>query len=56
MKRQKDMRLEDEPFRSVCFQYTTGEKWKNSFRRNKEAEPKWKPCPVVDVSGGKSKV
>ena len=25
-------------------------------RRNEEAEPKWKQCPVVDMSGGESKV
>ena len=56
MKRQKDMTLKDEPLRSVDFQYATAEEWKNSSRRNKEAEPKWKQCPVVDVSGGKSKV
>ena len=56
MKRQNDMTLKDEPLRSVDFQYATGEEWKNSSRRNKEAEPKWKQRPVVDVSGGKSKV
>ena len=56
MKRQKDMTLKDEPLRSVGFQYATGEEWRNRSRRNKEAEPKWKQCPVVDVSGGKSKV
>ena len=27
-----------------------GEEQKNSFRRNEETEPKWKQCPVVDVS------
>ena len=40
----------------VGIQYTTGEQWRNSSRRNEEAEPKWKQCPVVDVSGGESKV
>ena len=28
----------------------------NSSRRNEDAEAKWKQCPVVDVSGGESKV
>ena len=27
-----------------------------SSRKNEEAEPKWKWCPVVDISGGESKV
>ena len=56
MKRQKDMTLKDEPLSPVGFQYATGEEWKISSRRNKEAEPKWKQRPVVDVSGSKSKV
>ena len=30
--------------------------WRNSSRRNEEAEPKQKQHPVVDVSGGESKV
>ena len=56
MKSQKDMTLKDELPRAVGPQYTTGEEWRKSSRRNEEAEPKWKQCPVVDVSGGKSKV
>jgi len=32
------------------------EELRNSSRRNKEAKPKWKQCPVMDVSGGESKV
>ena len=58
MKRQKDMTLEDKlpSPRSLSVQYATGEKEKNSFRRNEEAEPKKKWCPVVDVSGGESKI
>ena len=56
MKRQKDMTLKDESPRLVGVQYATGEAWENSSRRNEEAEPKWKQCPVVDVSGGESKV
>ena len=56
MKRQKDMTLNDELSRSVGAQYATGEERRNSSRRNEEAKPKWKQCPVVDVSGGESKV
>ena len=56
MKRQKDMMLKDEPpQRSVGVPNATGEERRNSFRRDEEAEPKWKQCPVVDVSGGESK-
>ena len=54
MKRQKDMTLNDELSRSVGAQYATGEEWRNSSRRNEKAEPKWKQCPVVDVSGDES--
>ena len=56
MKRQKDMTLKDELPKSVGAQYTTGEKQRNSSRRNEEAGPKRKQRPVVDVSGGESKV
>ena len=56
MKRQKDMTLNEELPRSVGAQYTTGEKQRNSSRRNEEAGPKRKQRPVVDVSGGESKV
>ena len=37
-------------------QYATGEEWRNSSKRNEEAEPKQKQRPVVNVSGGESKV
>ena len=56
MKRQKDKTLKVDLPRSVGAQYATGEEWRNSSRRNEEAEPKWKQCPVVDVFGGESKV
>ena len=49
------MTLKDELPRSVGTPYATGEEQRNSSRRNEEAEPKWKH-PVVDVSGGESKV
>ena len=55
MKRQKDRTPEDKTPRSEGVQYTTGEEQRNSSRKNEEAEPKWKECPVVDVSGDESK-
>ena len=54
MKRQKDRTLKDELPRSVGAQYATGEEWRNNSRKNEE--PKQKQCPVVDVTGGGSKV
>ena len=56
MKRQKYMTLKDELLRSVHTQYTTGEEWRNSSRKNEEAEAKHKQCPGVDVTGDRSKV
>ena len=56
MQRQEDMTLKDEHPRSVGAQYATGEEWRNSSKKNEETEPKWKQCPVVDVSGGENKV
>ena len=50
------MTLKDELPRSVGAQYATGEEWRNSSRRNEEAEPKWKQCQNVKMSGGESKV
>ena len=50
------MTLKDELPKSVGAQYATEEEWRNSSRRNEEAEPKQKQRPVVDVSGGESKV
>ena len=55
-KRQKDMTLKDELPMLVGAQYPTGEEQRNSSRRKEEAEPNWKQRPVVDVSGGESKV
>ena len=48
MKRQKAMTLKDELPRSIGAQYATGEEWRNSSRRNEEAELKWKQCLVLD--------
>ena len=42
--------------RSVGVQYAAGEEHRNSCRKNEEAEPEQVRCPVVDVSGGESKV
>ena len=56
MKRQKDGTLKDELPTSIGAQYATGDQWRNNSRKNEETEPKQKQCPVVDVSGGESKV
>ena len=56
IKRQKDKTLKIELPRSVGPQYACGEAWRNSSRRNEEAEPEQKQCPIVDVSGGEGKV
>ena len=45
------MKLKYELPRSIGAQYATREEWRNSSRKNEEAEPKWKQCPVVDVTG-----
>ena len=55
MKRQKDRTLKDELPRSVGAQYAAGDQWRNSSRRNGDAEPKLQH-PVVDVTGDGSKV
>ena len=56
MKRQRDMTLKDELPRLVHAQYATGEEWRNNSMKNKETEPKWKKCPVVDVTDDQSKI
>ena len=56
MKRQKGRTLKDELPRPVGPQYATGEEQRNSPRRNEKAESKQKQRPVVDVSGGESKL
>ena len=52
----KDMTLKYELPRSVGTQYVTGEECRNSSRKNEEAEPKWKQCPLMDVTVDGSKV
>ena len=56
MKRQKDMRLEDELPRLEDVQYATGEEWRNNSRKNEETEPKKKQYLAVDVTGGGGKI
>ena len=56
MKRQKDMTLKDELPRSVDAQYASGGKQRNSSRKNKEAEPKWKQWTVLVLTDDGSKV
>jgi len=55
MKRQNDRILKEELPRSVSAQYATGDQWRNNSRKNEGMEPKQK-CPVVDVTGNRSKV
>ena len=50
------MTLKDEFPRLVGAQYATGEEWRNNSRKNQEMEPKRKQHPVVNVTGGGSKV
>ena len=50
------MTLKDELLRSVDARYTTREEWRNSSRKNEEAEQKQKQLPAVDVTGDGSKV
>ena len=56
LKKQKGMTLRDELPRSVGAQDATRQEWRNSSRKNKEAEPKQKQHPVMDVTGDGSKV
>ena len=56
MSKSKNITLKDEPPRLVDVQYATGEEQRNGSRRNEEAELKRKRSPVVDLSGGESKV
>ena len=56
LKRQKDRTLKDELPGLVGAQYATGEMQRNSSRKDEGAEPKQKQHPVVDMSGGESKV
>ena len=56
MKRQNDRILKEEFPRSVGAQYATGDQWRHNSRKNEETEPKQKLCPLVDVTGDRSRV
>ena len=56
MQRQKDRTLIEECPRLVGAQYATGDQWRNNSRKNEGMEPKQKQHPVVDETGGRSKV
>ena len=56
MKRQKDRTLKDKLPRSVGAKYATGDQWRNNSRKNEGMEPKKEQHPVVDVTGGRSRV
>ena len=54
-KSQKDMTLKDELPSFAGAQYATGKEYRNSSRKNEQAEPKWKQHPVMDVTGDRLK-
>ena len=56
MESQKDTTPKYELPRSVGDQYATGDQWRNNSRKNEGVEPKQKQYPVVDATGGRSKV
>ena len=56
MKRQNDRILTGELPGSVGAQYATEEEWRNNIRKNEGTKPKRKQCPVVEVTGDRSKV
>ena len=55
MQKQNDRILKEELPRSVGTQYTTGDQWRNNYKKNEEMESKQKQYPVVDVTGDRSK-
>ena len=50
------MTLKDELTRLIGTQYATGEEWRNNSRKNEEAEPKQKQCPIMDTISDGSRV
>ena len=56
MKRQNDRILKEELPRSVGAQYATGDQWRNSSRKDEEAESGHKQHPAVVVTGDGRKV
>ena len=55
-KRQNDRILKEELPRLIGAPYATGDQWRNNFRKNERMKPKQEQYPVVDVTGGRSKV
>ena len=56
MKRQNDRILKEELPRAVGAQHATGDRWRNNSRKNEGMKPKQKQYPIVDVTGGRSKI
>ena len=56
MERQNDRILKEELPGSVGAQYTTGDQWRNTSRKNEWMEPKQKQYPAVVVTGDRSKI
>ena len=56
MKRQNDWILKEKLSRLVGAQYATGEEWRKNSKRMKRWSQSEKKCPVVDVTGDRSKV
>ena len=55
-KRQNDRIPKGELTRLVGAQDATGDQWRNNSKKNEEMETKQKQYPVVDVTGGRSKI
>ena len=56
MKRQNNRILKEELPKSVGAQYANGDQWRNDSRKSEGMEPRQKQCPVMDVTGDRSKV
>ena len=55
-KRQNDRIPKGKLTRLVGAQDATGDQWRNNSKKNEEMETKQKQYPVVDVTGGRSKI
>ena len=56
IKRQNERILKEELPRLVSAQHTTGDQWRNNYRKKEGMEPKQKQYPVMDVTADRSKV
>ena len=56
IKRQNDRILKEELPRSVGARYTTGDQWRNNYRKNEGMDPKQKQHSIVDAIGDGSNV